>query len=211
MNRKDRDAGRPGPCRYDGAMEHLSDEHLMTASVRGSPDGFDEIVRRYTPRLLGFISGGVPTLQDAEDIVQETFLRAYRNRDRFDPRQSLKCWLFTIAHRCRISFLRRRPAPITALSGADVAGSPLDEIIQRQEAASLWQEARRLPESQFTALWLRYQEDLDVGQIARVMAKSNVHVRVLLHRARQTLAAAMQADDHDTDGSDASLQIGNAF
>lgn len=177
---------------YDRAMQLTSDEQLMAMSVQGSPDDFDEIVRRYAPHLLRFIRAGVANLQDAEDIVQETFLRAYKKRAQFDTQRSLKCWLFTIAHRCRISFLRRQRTPdAETCSVADAAPSPLAGLIQQQEMSRLWLKAASLPKNQFTALWLRYQEEMDVPQVARVMGKSRVHIRVLLHRARQSLASAL--------------------
>jgi RNA polymerase sigma-70 factor (ECF subfamily) len=170
-------------------MQPPSDEQQRVMSVQGSPDDFNEIVRRYAPPLLRFVRAGVGNIQDAEDIVQETFLRAYTRRHQFDPRRSLKCWLFTIAHRCRISFLRRRRTPAAEPAAEpSTAPSPLAALIQRQERGLLWDHARRLPNNQFTVLWLRYQEGMEVSQVARVMGLSRVHVRVLLHRARQTLA-----------------------
>ncbi len=178
----------------DKAMQSISDEQLMAASVQDSPDDFNEIVRRYAPHLLRFIRAGVTNLHDAEDIVQETFLRAYRKRAQFDTHRSLKCWLFTIAHRCRISFLRRRRTPdAQSASVAGTAPSPVAALIQQQEMSHMWQEARHLPRHQFTALWLRYQEEMEVAQVARVMGKSRVHIRVLLHRARASLALSLPA------------------
>jgi len=182
-------------------MQSMTDEQLMAMSVQGTPDSFNEIVRRYSPHLLRFVRAGVANLQDAEDIVQETFLRAYGKREQFNSRYSLKCWLFTIAHRCRISFLRRqRPVMSPACPGTETSPSPLRTLIQQQEMSLLWQEARHLPKHQFTALWLRYQEAMDIPQVARVMGKSRVHIRVLLHRARQALSLSLQtnggADSH---------------
>lgn len=170
-------------------MQPISDEQLMAMSVTGSPDDFNEIVRRYAPPLLRFVRAGVVNLQDAEDIVQETFLRAYTRREQFNPRHSLKCWLFTIAHRCRISFLRRQRTKATdAPTEHQTAPTPVAALIRQQEVGQLWGRARHLPRNQFTALWLRYREDMEVAQVARVMGLSRVHVRVLLHRARQALA-----------------------
>jgi RNA polymerase sigma-70 factor (ECF subfamily) len=176
-------------------MQSMTDEQLMAMSVQGMPDSFNEIVRRYSPHLLRFVRAGVANLQDAEDIVQETFLRAYGKRERFNSRYSLKCWLFTIAHRCRISFLRRqRPEASQAYPGDETSPSPLATLIQQQEMSLLWHEAGRLPKDQFTVLWLRYQEAMDIAQVARVMGKSRVHIRVLLHRARQALSLSLQSD-----------------
>ena len=170
-------------------MNELSDEHLMELVIRGSRDTFERIVRRYRAGLMRFVSTKVSRWQDAEDIVQETFLKVYKNRHRFDLHCSLKTWIFTIANNCAISHLRKKgrtaesyPAPVQPVM------SPAERLDLQHRSAAIWQRARGLPHNQYTALWLRYNEQMDVSQVARVMRLSRNHVRVLLHRARTTLA-----------------------
>ena len=70
---------------------------------------------------------------------------------------------------------------------------PSELMARREEARNLWQRARQLlPDGQFQALWLRYIEDMDIEQIARVLGKTQTHVKVLLFRARHKLAAELE-------------------
>jgi RNA polymerase sigma-70 factor (ECF subfamily) len=71
---------------------------------------------------------------------------------------------------------------------------PAELMARREEGQSLWGLARRrLPEAQFQALWLRYAEDMSVAGVAQVLRKTQTHVKVLLFRARRTLACELKA------------------
>jgi RNA polymerase sigma-70 factor (ECF subfamily) len=173
-------------------VNDVSDEHLMGKAMQGSKDCFEQIVRRHSTSLLRFVGSRVSVAQDAEDIVQDVFLIVYTNMNRFNCEGSFKAWLYTIAYNCRTSYLRKkrvrqRPIEVTPR----VQASPEDIVAQRHDVASVWAMASRLSTSQSSVLWLRYREQMDVPQIAQVMCKSRIHVRVLLHRARTRLAELM--------------------
>jgi len=146
---------------------------------------------RYSRPLSEFAAVKTNTIQDAEDIVQETFLRAYLNLNVFDTRYSLKNWLFTIAYRLIISGYRKKQVP-TVDNGA------LSSVTANTEEATapmdwLWDAALEMGEPIHTVLWLRYKQDLDISQIAQVMNKTKIGVRVLLHRARRRLAERIES------------------
>lgn len=146
---------------------------------------------RYSRPLSEFAAVKTNTIQDAEDIVQETFLRAYLNLNVFDAKYSLKNWLFTIAYRLIISGYRKKQVP-TVDNGA------LLSVIDNTEEATasmdwLWDATLEMGEPIHTVLWLRYKQDMDISQIAQVMNKTKIGVRVLLHRARRRLAERIES------------------
>jgi RNA polymerase sigma-70 factor (ECF subfamily) len=167
--------------------KQLSDEELAAEAQAGSRCCFEELVRRYTHRLYYFLRPKLSTCQDTEDLVQETFLKTYRNIGRFDATYKFSTWLYTTATRLLISFYRKRQVsePVPGLSAS--APDPQDQAIEAEKVNDLWRSARDLHPHQFQVLWLRYQEDLSLKEIARVMKKNQVHIRVLLHRARANL------------------------
>ncbi|MCP4455195.1 MAG: RNA polymerase sigma factor [Planctomycetes bacterium] len=174
-------------------MNEVSDEHLMGRAMQGSRESFEQIVQRHSTNLLRFVGSRVYVAQDAEDIVQDVFLIVYTHMDRFSCDGSFKAWLYTIAYNCRTSYLRKkrvRQKPIE-MTLPHAQASPEDIVAQRHEVASIWAMASTLSTAQSSALWLRYREQMDVPQIAQVMNKSRIHVRVLLHRARTRLAERM--------------------
>ena len=176
------------------ADKHLSDEELAAAAQAGSRRSFEELVHRYTHRLYYFLRPKMSTRQDTEDLVQETFLKTYRNISRFDSTYKFSTWLYTTAARLVISFYRKRQVSEPVLENPTSTPDPQDQAIAAEKARDLWDMARKLQPQQYQALWLRYAEDLSLKEIASVMKKNQVHVRVLLHRARSNLIKKLNPD-----------------
>lgn len=166
---------------------------LVSRAQTGSLSSFAELVARFEGRLFNFLLRRTRCVADAEDLAQDTFVRAWQRIRRYDPRWRFSTWLFTIAHRLAVTHQRRRRSlrSLTRLAGrapAEVA-DPARVIADREQCRLLWDVADRiLGETQRTALWLRYAEDLTPGEIARVLGKPRIAVRVMLHRAREALA-----------------------
>lgn len=165
----------------------LSDEELAADARAGSRSSFEELVHRYSLRLFHFLRPRIGTDQDTEDLVQETFLKVYRNIHRYDSDYKFSTWLYTAAVRLAIGFYRKKRADQPTPESAGTWADPQDTLIREQESRNLWNTAKTLRPDLYQALWLRYMEDLPLNEIAGVMKKSRVHVRVLLHRARLQL------------------------
>jgi RNA polymerase sigma-70 factor (ECF subfamily) len=151
------------------------------------------LVFRYENRIYRFVSQFCPSSADVAEVTQDTFVKAFRALARFDPRRSFSAWLFTIArHEC-INHHRAKPRVAeNDVLEAPVSPDPSEELALREDRHNLWRLAqRRLPGPQFQALWLRYVEDLSVAEIAQVLRKTQPHVKILLFRARNTLAQVL--------------------
>ncbi|MDB6063815.1 MAG: hypothetical protein JWR26_23 [Pedosphaera sp.] len=176
----------------------VPDEKLARQAQAGSMDSFEELVHRYENRVYAFVTQFCRNAVDAREITQDTFVKASQSIEQFDASRSFAPWLFTIARRKSIDRHRAtRPAsddPIPELSDDN---NPAELLARREDGQNLWRSARRhLGDSQFQALWLRYAEDMDVEQIAQVLRKTRVHVKVLLFRARQILARKLTPGFH---------------
>lgn len=184
---------RCGTVAAKAATHDLSSEELAWQAARGCQASFTEIVRRYAPRLEAFLRRRTHDHHDAEDLVQDTLIRAYENLDRYDDSWRFSTWLFTIAARLAVSRHRRRRPECPA---TDFQAPPCDEMAERREQReSLWALAAELPQGQYQALWLRYGEEMSIREIARVLGKSQVCIKVLLHRARARLAQRLAETD----------------
>ena len=177
------------------ALKAFSDEKLAVEAAAGAGECFEELVCRYSLRLFRYLRPKTVSDQEAEDLIQETFRKAFQAITHFDPNYRFSTWLFTIAHRLAVSLFRSRKAPAEEKDLGDNTLNPEGLFIRRQEAQHLWALARTLPRRQYEVLWLRYTEDLSVEEIARVMKATSPHVRVLLHRGRTKLAAALREAD----------------
>ena len=175
-----------------GRLEALSAEDLACRSQQGCRDSFTELVERFGTRLLRFLRRQTNNLQDAEDLVQDTFVRAYANIGSYRSTYKFSTWLFTIARHLacsRLHRLRRRPLFGEAKAGVP---EPPEELARRQVRQSLWDAAATLTSDQHQMLWLKYAEDMPIKEIAKVMGKSQVGVKVTLCRARMRLAEKLQ-------------------
>jgi len=168
----------------------VSDEALAGKAQAGSLPAFEELVYRYESRIFKFLRQRVCCDHDALDLTQNVFVRAYRKIDRFSPRYPFRSWLFTIARRESIDHYRRSSSVEFTLLPQGLSGGsdPGREVASRDACERLWQLAReRLPENQFSALYLRAVEQMSVKEIAGAMRKTQAHVKVLLHRARRKM------------------------
>jgi len=168
-------------------LRDLDSQELAWRAKRGSQAAFTELVRRYAPKLQTFLRHRIRCHHEVEDLVQDTFIKAYRNLGRYDDSWRFSTWLFTIGGRLAASRRRKRePQPADPDSCSPACD---DEVIDRQEQEqSLWATVAELPDSQRDALRLRYARDMSIKEIATAMGKSQVCVKVLLYRARVALA-----------------------
>lgn len=176
--------------------KQVTDEELALEVAAGSRVAFEELVCRYTPRLFHFLRQRMHTDQDIEDLVQDTFLKAFRNIDRYNPEFKFSTWLYTVAVRLAISHFRankpKNPASLLNPQPAD----PQEIITRKEQSRQIWDQARSLQNKQYEVLWLRYMEDMAVKEIALVMNKTQVQIRVLLHRARLNLGKRLNKSLH---------------
>jgi RNA polymerase sigma-70 factor (ECF subfamily) len=168
---------------------------LARQSQAGSLTAFEELVYRYEGRIYSFLFNSCRNATDAREVTQDTFVRGFQAISQFDCGRGFGPWLFTIARRKCIDHHRAAPSaadePMPEQPDND---DPAELLSREEERQSLWGLARRLlPEAQFQALWLRYAEEMSMAGIAQVLRKTQTHVKVLLFRARRTLARELKA------------------
>lgn len=168
-------------------MTPRSDTDLVLAALAGG-DGAasarDEIIHRYHQKIYAFLYQLTSKREDAEDLTQDTLLLALRKLNTFKPGHDLLPWLFTIARRTAISYWRKQK-PAAPLLDSD---HPAAESESPHDAVALWKIAKNsLNPNEFTALWMHYQEDLPLKEVARVLRKTTPHAKVILFRARKRL------------------------
>jgi RNA polymerase sigma factor (sigma-70 family) len=189
-----------------------SDEQLVGLFRSGSEEAFRVIHDRYRARLFAYarqmLAGSGP---DAEDVMQDVFLRAYRAL-RVDERPvSLRAWLYKVAHnRCIDSLRRPTPAPadIFELSRTPVQ-DPLAEAERREDLQRLIADVRRLPDQQRSALLMREMVGMSYADLAAALETSVPAVKSLLVRARIGLVEAIEA--RDTDCADIRLDLAASY
>lgn len=176
-----------------------SDEQLVNLFRSGSEDAFSVIHDRYRPRLHAYARQMLGATGDADDVMQDVFLRAYRAL-RVDQRPvSLRAWLYRVAHNRCIDGLRR-PLP-EAAAIYDMARCPSRdtgaEVERRADLRRLIEDVRRLPDQQRSALLMRELDGMSYADLAGALETSVPAVKSLLVRARIGLVEALEARDAD--------------
>lgn len=171
-------------------------DHVLEAARHGSHSAFAAIVDRYEPRLRATVFYIVQDEELTRDVLQETFLRAYRALPGFRRQASLGTWLHRIAHTTALEQLRtarRRPeAPLPADSEASTAatGDPGDDLALREIVAKA---IAQLPPKQRLVLLLIDRDGYDYRTVGEIMGVSPGTVCSRLQRARSKLRAALHS------------------
>ena len=178
-----------------------SDEQLLALFRAGSEEAFGVIHDRYRQRLFAYIRQMMCAAprQDAEDVLQDVFVRAYGALRADERHVHVRAWLYRVAHNRCIDHLRR-PVPLAA----DVfevsrkpLHDPLEEAQRREDLAQLVHDVGRLPEHQRSALLMREIDGLSYADLADALDVTVPAVKSLLVRARIGLVEAAEARDAD--------------
>jgi len=167
----------------------ISDAELVERTLAGNRDAFSEIVRRHEGAIFARCLRICGNREDAEDLTQDAFLRAFRALATYQPNRPFAPWLTTIARNAALNALarRRQHARIDEIAAEPVArdqDGPLQRATLSELKAQLQEAAAQLPPEAAEVFRQRYDEDLSLAQIAESSGKSENSIAVILHRAR---------------------------
>jgi RNA polymerase sigma factor (sigma-70 family) len=183
-------------ARRSPLLKLQGDPRLIAMARSGNAGAFETIVDRYQGRLLGFCRQMLGSTEDAEDVLQEVFVNAYRAMLADEREINLRPWLYRIARNRCLNHLRKPTAD--AQESMDMvpiveAASTAEKVHNREEFRRLIDDVGKLPETQRSALLLREMDAMSYEEIAAAMETSVPSVKSLLVRARIALAEASQA------------------
>jgi RNA polymerase sigma-70 factor, ECF subfamily len=179
----------------------------VAQALAGSQSAFEQIVRRYQRPVISLIARMTGDWALAEDLAQETFVKAFRSLAAFDTTRRLSSWLFRIAHNTAIDAMRRaRPpqaTPLSAVGGRDPTSAdaldepstpPAPDPVERRELGDALEAAlAELRPDQRAAIVMRYESGLSFDDIGTVLGVPEVTARSHVHRARKELARLLTA------------------
>lgn len=168
----------------------------MSAYVAGDARAFEQLFARLAPRVHAFFLRSFRDSAVADDLLQETFMKVHRARERYDQALRVAPWVFTVAARVRLDELRKRlrlpeDADEEALARADEQAPrepPPDTDLQDAVRAAL----EKLPESQRTVIHLHRYEGMTFPEIARVLGTTSGAVKLRAFRGYETLRKELQ-------------------
>jgi RNA polymerase sigma-70 factor (ECF subfamily) len=171
-------------------MQNQSDNDLVQQILAGDDAAFDELMRRHKRSVLNFLYKMLGNDDDADDLAQETFVRAYQNLKKFRAGTNFSAWIFTIAAnlgRDRLRWRARRPAEELDASLTDGKPSASDEILQSETAKLVREAVGSLPEEQKMAVILVEFHDFSYAEAAKIARCSAKAIETRLYHAKQKL------------------------
>ncbi|HWP99541.1 MAG TPA: sigma-70 family RNA polymerase sigma factor, partial [Vicinamibacterales bacterium] len=172
-------------------LSTLPDGRLAALALAGSQAAFRELVRRYERPVLSLVTRLVRDPALAEDVAQESFLKAFQALASFDARRRFSSWLFRIAHHAALDALRRRRPDAVTLddpAAGEPAVEPFDPTDRLALARALDDALGRLRPEHRAALVLRYHEGLSYAEIAEALEIPEGTAKTYVHRARRRMA-----------------------
>jgi RNA polymerase sigma factor (sigma-70 family) len=165
-------------------MSEPTDEDLMKAYQQGDEQAFQELYRRYSGKVYGFLRGKLSDERAAEDVFQATFLKLHQARSHYDPSFPFVPWLFTVCRSVLTDQFRKKARRPETLDAEAVENARAPQV---EETESRVPDLGSLPTSQRAAVEMRYGEDLPFEEIAKRLETSPANVRQLISRGIRKL------------------------
>ena len=185
----------------------LTDATFVARARAGEGDAFRVLVERHSRALFRLAFRMTGNQQDAEDVVQESFLRAYKQLNRFDQRASFGTWLYRIAANCSLDLVRARKRRSEHVAGVSENGESVEEIVTQlpaheptPERMALSGEVRErvieamkeLSANERTAFVLRHFEGMKIEEVGRILDCQPGAAKHSVFRAVQKLRRSLE-------------------
>jgi RNA polymerase sigma-70 factor (ECF subfamily) len=169
-----------------------SDREIVDRVLRGDRDGYAELVHRYQGRLFGLVLMMVRRHDAADDVAQETFVRAFTHLEQYDRTRPFYPWLATIGVRLAQNWLRHeaRSSLRDAASRRDdegVAPAAAAAVFADERRRQVWAAVATLSSGERTVVMLHYRDEMSLGDIAQTLGVTTGTVKTLIFRARRHL------------------------
>jgi RNA polymerase sigma-70 factor, ECF subfamily len=179
-------------------LANVPDEELVKRVLAGDTALYEIIMRRHNQLLYRVVRSILPNEEEAEDVMQDTYVRAYEHLEQFAGRAQFRTWLTRIAVHEALARVRRSMRFSSPSPGENFDGDPMEILVAsdrtpEQQAADselrnlLERAIAQLPESYRTVFMLRDVQDMSIDEVANILDLSEGTVKVRLHRARRAL------------------------
>lgn len=201
-------ANVPGSSQQPAGTEPIDDRELVERALKGDETAYRELLERFRRPVFSLIYRMIGDREQAEDLAQESFVKAFNNLDSYNPRFRFSSWLFKIANNHAIDHLRRARLATVSIQGSPHAvdaereeetrivleaqdESPEQEIMALELGAEIERAITQLRPEYRTAVILRHVECRPYEEIAEIMDIPVGTVKTFLHRARAELREAL--------------------
>lgn len=170
-------------------MLKYSDEELVRLVQSGEIFAFEQLVKRYQQKLLGFVYHMIYDEHAADDIVQESFINLYKTIDRVDSTKKFSAYVFSIARNTTISYIRKykKEVPLDDILAFSEEETLYGQLVQAEQAHTIEKALKQIPEQYQKAIRLYYFEDLSYEEVGKKLGLPINTIRTHLRRGKELL------------------------
>ena len=179
-------------------MELYSDTYYIERIVAGETNCFACLVDRYNHALFQLIVRVVQCREEAEELTQDVWMKAFRHLSAFKGECKFSTWLYRIAYNTALSAVRKKKEQRVDFDESQWAHIPdeavdslLAETPEQRDLQALDRALTRLPDEECALIWLFYKEEKSIEEMAEISGLSASNVKVKLHRIRKKLAVLL--------------------
>ena len=167
-------------------------ESLAARAQAGDRRSFETLSKQVQGPLRAFLAGRIAQDADADDLAQETLIRAFHNLEKYDPSRPFTTWLYTIGKRLAINHVHSEKRRESRVAASTAHALPVVTTTSHAEHEDIWHRAKRtLTDEAYRAIWLKYARDSSIAEIAIELGRTKISTKVLLHRSRKKLLRSM--------------------
>ena len=168
---------------------------LIRSALGGSQSAYARLMSLHKLRVYNLILGMVGNEEDAGDLTQETFIKAFRSLHRFDPEYPFRSWVVRIASNCCMDFFREKKYETVSTEDVEIverAAGPGERFERKKTAIRIEEAIQTLPENLRAAILLRCKEGLSYQEISEVLDIPMGTVKTWIKRAREILKSTLK-------------------
>ena len=180
--------------RQTHSMSHQTDIFYVEQVLGGNTDAFSFLVEKYQDMVFGLCLKMLRNAEDAEELAQDSFVKAYRSLNTYKGTSKFSTWLYRIAYNSTISFMRKRKMEVHSLDEQQISDEEesriqqqLGELSKEHLTGALQKAIESLPGDDQVLITLFYYEEQRVEEIAQITGLSESNVKVKIHRARKKM------------------------
>jgi RNA polymerase sigma-70 factor (ECF subfamily) len=180
-------------------MEYKGDKHYINRILKGESDAYAFLVNKYKSMAYSLALKLVKNREDAEEIAQDAFIKAYQSLGQFKGSSKFSTWLYRIVYNTSISKLRRTSAEVVRLEDSSVGEKESSEVIdayyklqdqERKKFLDLVLEKLEPDENFLVTLY--YYDEKDLDEISQITGLTRNNVKVKIFRARQKMSGMLK-------------------
>nr|WP_299104979.1 sigma-70 family RNA polymerase sigma factor [uncultured Tenacibaculum sp.] len=177
----------------------INDQAYIELILKGDTNAFAFLVDKYKTMVFSLAYKMLESKEEAEEVSQDTFIKAYKNLSKFKGESKFSTWIYKIAYRTCLDSLKKRKNKYNTdtidevtINKIQTTEGVLDTLERKERALIIEKCMKDLPEDERSILWMFYFEELSLKEIIEVTDFSEANVKVKLHRARKRLLSIVK-------------------